>query len=87
MFPDPAVLPERYYRCDSSYSDWLLKSLSLAPKIHITMAHRFSLDDAPDKDAKKLVEESLVAIHGGSPTFKWIEDDGKSLVGNWAPLW
>ncbi|KAI1771754.1 hypothetical protein F4818DRAFT_203130 [Hypoxylon cercidicola] len=50
------------------------------------MAPRFPIDEAPDPAARQVMEESLATMHGGAPPFQWIEEDGKSLLGPYAPL-
>ncbi|KAI1436834.1 hypothetical protein GGR50DRAFT_173689 [Xylaria sp. CBS 124048] len=50
------------------------------------MAHRFPLSEAPDPSARRLVEDSLAAIMGRTPSFPLVSDDGESLTGPFAPL-
>ncbi|KAK7983233.1 hypothetical protein PG989_010635 [Apiospora arundinis] len=50
------------------------------------MEPRFPINEAPDSDAKQTMERALTNMHGGAPPFQWIEEDGKSLVGCYAPL-
>lgn len=60
----------------------IIPVLLLAPR----MAPRFPLDKAPQPDARRVTEEALSSMHGGQPPFQWIEEDGRSLVGCYAPL-
>lgn len=50
------------------------------------MAPRFPIQDAPDVSAKKVMEDALQRMHGGTLPFRWVEDDGISLMGCYAPL-
>lgn len=56
-------------------------------KLACTMTPRFPIDEAPDSAAKQTMEDALTKMHGGAPPFQWIEDDGRSLIGCYAPLW
>ncbi|KAF2865017.1 hypothetical protein BDV95DRAFT_612980 [Massariosphaeria phaeospora] len=47
---------------------------------------RFPIHEAPDDAAKKVIEDTLPIIHHGPAPFKWVEDDGTSLIGCYAPL-
>jgi len=51
------------------------------------MAPRFPIDEAADPAAGQFIEQALNAMHGGQPPFKWKEDDGRSLIACYAPLW
>jgi hypothetical protein len=51
------------------------------------MSSRFPTEDAPDAAAKDLMENALQKMHGGTIPFQWIEEDGRSLIGCYAPLW
>ena len=51
------------------------------------MTPRFPIDEAPDSAARQTMEDALTKMHGGAPPFQWIEDDGRSLIGCYAPLW
>lgn len=50
------------------------------------MVPRFPLEEAPDTTALKVIEKALGKMHEGGRPFKWIEDDGHSLLGCYAPL-
>ncbi|KAI0022609.1 hypothetical protein F4780DRAFT_777664 [Xylariomycetidae sp. FL0641] len=51
------------------------------------MAPRFPINEAPDPSgARKTIEEALTVMHGGDPPFQWVEEDGQSLTGCYAPL-
>ena len=51
------------------------------------MVSRFPFEEAPDTSAKEIMEAALLKMHGGlHPPFQWIEDDGRSLLGCYAPL-
>lgn len=47
---------------------------------------RFLIAEAPDSSARQTMEESLKAMHCGPPPFQWVQEDGESLVGCYAPL-
>jgi 4-carboxymuconolactone decarboxylase len=47
---------------------------------------RFPIEEAPDASAKDIMEAALSKMHGGSVPFKWVKDDGSSLLGMYAPL-
>ncbi|CAJ2509992.1 Uu.00g058920.m01.CDS01 [Anthostomella pinea] len=48
---------------------------------------RFPIDEAPHPMlARKTMEDALTVMHGGPPPFQWIEEDGRSLIGCYAPL-
>ncbi|KAI1141438.1 hypothetical protein F5Y05DRAFT_261463 [Hypoxylon sp. FL0543] len=50
------------------------------------MEPRFPIDQSPDPAVKEMIEEALVTMHGGPPPFQWVEGDGQSLIGCYAPL-
>ncbi|KAI2780683.1 hypothetical protein F4815DRAFT_469857 [Daldinia loculata] len=50
------------------------------------MAPRFPSSDAPNLGSQKAVENALLTMHGGPPPFRWIDDDGFSMLGCYAPL-
>ncbi|RYP12069.1 hypothetical protein DL767_011507 [Monosporascus sp. MG133] len=50
------------------------------------MAPRFPIDESPDPAARHIMEESLSKMHRGTPPFQYTDNDGKSLVGCYAPL-
>ncbi|RDA90940.1 hypothetical protein CP533_5355 [Ophiocordyceps camponoti-saundersi (nom. inval.)] len=47
---------------------------------------RFPFSEAPASEAKDVMEQALISMHGGPPPFQWIEADGKSMLGCYAPL-
>ncbi|KAI0415235.1 hypothetical protein F5X98DRAFT_347362 [Xylaria grammica] len=47
---------------------------------------RFPIAEAPDLSARQTIEESLESMHGGPPPFQWVQGDGQSLMGCYAPL-
>lgn len=50
------------------------------------MTPRFPIQDAPDPTTKQVMEDTLGKMHHGGPPFQWVEDDGSSLIGCYAPL-
>ncbi|KAI0181679.1 hypothetical protein GGR52DRAFT_50032 [Hypoxylon sp. FL1284] len=61
-------------------------SYSVPSYSNISMEPRFPIGQSPDPAVKQGIEEALVTMHGGPPPFKWVEEDGKSLIGCYAPL-
>jgi 4-carboxymuconolactone decarboxylase len=53
-----------------------------------TMDSRFPTKEAPASAeyARQVITESLTTRYGWPPPFKWVADDGESLVGCYAPL-
>ncbi|KAK7932313.1 hypothetical protein PG985_003025 [Apiospora marii] len=47
---------------------------------------RFPFDESPDPATKDVMVEALSKMHRGGPPFQFVEEDGKSLVGCYAPL-
>ncbi|KAI1326780.1 hypothetical protein F5Y16DRAFT_374015 [Xylariaceae sp. FL0255] len=47
---------------------------------------RFPIDESPDPLAREVMEQSLAKMHNGNPPFRYTDEDGKSLVGCYAPL-
>ncbi|KAI1282798.1 hypothetical protein F5Y07DRAFT_197832 [Xylaria sp. FL0933] len=47
---------------------------------------RFPIDESPDSAAVEVMTESLAKMHNGKPPFQYTDEDGKSLVGCYAPL-
>ncbi|KAI8633364.1 hypothetical protein F5Y19DRAFT_417682 [Xylariaceae sp. FL1651] len=47
---------------------------------------RFPIDESPDPAAREVMTESLAKMHNGNPPFQYTDEDGKSLVGCYAPL-
>ncbi|KAI2464633.1 hypothetical protein F4781DRAFT_412364 [Annulohypoxylon bovei var. microspora] len=50
------------------------------------MTPRFPSTEAPDSEARQTVENALLTMHGGPPPFQWIDEDGHSMLGCYAPL-
>ncbi|KAK4200733.1 hypothetical protein QBC40DRAFT_199741 [Triangularia verruculosa] len=48
---------------------------------------RFPLQEAPEpRSSRQLMEDALHTMHGGSPPFQWVENNGESHIGCYAPL-
>jgi hypothetical protein len=52
----------------------------------VSMDSRFPIAEAPASGPHQAIEEALLALHGGPPPFQWVDEDGNSLLGCYAPL-
>ncbi|KAI0809954.1 hypothetical protein GGR55DRAFT_647432 [Xylaria sp. FL0064] len=81
-------LPPTLYSSDFTDSTPLVtfrNSIAESEQSAISMA-RFPIAEASDSSARQTMEEALEIMHGGPPPFQWIQDDGQSMLGCYAPL-